>query len=67
MLIVFIGDWVKLSGLWYQVVNVNPLDDTFAVLTADGDSLWIGTKAPRSVDVLLSNNEMQERLKEAGI
>ena len=66
-MIVFTGDWIKLSGMWKQVTDIDYDHDLFSVLDADGNKLWFGTEAPEVFDAHISNTEMQIRLQEAGI
>ena len=66
-MIVFIGDWVKLSGKWRQVVSVNTYMDMFAPLDSDGEYQWFGTEAPEFFDSHVSDTEMQDKLQENGL
>ena len=66
-MIVFAGDWVKLSGKWRQVVSVNPYMDMFALLDSDGEYQWFGTEAPEVFDDHVSDTQMQDKLQEAGL
>ena len=64
-MIVYVGDWVKTSGKWRQVVAVDPVADLFTVLGLDDAELlvWHGTEVPEVFGGHLSDLEMQEKLE----
>ena len=66
-MIVFIGDWIKFSGKWRQVVSVDPINDRFAVTCMDVDApemlTWFGTATPEVFAGHLSDNQMQTKLE----
>ena len=64
-MIVYVGDWVKTSGKWRQVVAADPVADLFAVLGLDDAEhlVWYGTEAPEVFGGHLSDLEMQEKLE----
>lgn len=66
-MIVFVGDWVKVSGMWRQVVDIDAMSDSFALLDSDGSKQWWGTNVPAVFSGHLSNNEMQDKLAELGL
>ena len=66
-MIVYVGDWVKISGMWKQVVKLDYGRDLFAVLDSDGASQWWGIEVPQIFDDHISNNQMQDKLQEAGL
>jgi len=66
-MIIFTGDWIKLSGMWKQVTDVDYGHDLFAMLDSDGNKAWFGTEVPEVFDDHISNTEMQMRLQEAGL
>jgi len=66
-MIVFAGDWVKVSGMWRQVVDIDAVNDAFALLDADGEKQWWGTDAPAVFSGHSSNAEMQAKLAEFGL
>lgn len=66
-MIVFTGDWVKISGMWKQVVLVDASRDSFATLDSDGANQWWGTNVPQVFDDHVSNIQMQTKLQEAGL
>jgi hypothetical protein len=76
-MIVFTGDWVKISGMWKQVVKLDNARtihqellygrDQFAVLDSDGEFQWWGIETPQIFDDHISNTEMQTKLAEAGL
>jgi hypothetical protein len=76
-MIVFTGDWVKISGMWKQVVKLDNARtihqellygrDQFAVLDSDGEFQWWGIEMPQVFDDHISNTEMQMKLAEAGL
>ena len=66
-MIVFTGDWVKLSGCWKQVTDIDYGRDLFSVLDSDGERQWFGTEVPDVFEAHISNTEMQTRLQDAGI
>jgi len=66
-MIVFVGDWVKISGMWKQVVLVDASKDSFATLDSDGANLWWGINVPQMFDDHVSNSQMQDKLREAGL
>jgi len=66
-MIVFTGDWVKVSGQWKQVVAIDSRYDNFATLDSDGEHLWWGVEVPEVFEDHVSNTEMQAMLKEAGL
>ena len=67
IMIVYVGDWVKISGMWKQVVSINYAMDSFATLDSDGANQWWSTIAPQVFDDHVSNIQMQTRLREAGL
>ena len=66
-MIVFVGDWVKVSGMWKQVILVDASKDSFATLDSDGANQWWGTNVPQVFDDHVSNTQMQDKLQEAGL
>lgn len=66
-MIVFVGDWIKFSGMWKQIVSVNANTDTFATLDSDGALQWWGTELPEVFEDHVSNIEMQDKLREKGL
>ena len=66
-MIVFTGDWIKISGMWKQVVKIDYGNDLFAVLDSDGAFQWWGIETPQIFDDHVSNIQMQMRLAEAGL
>jgi len=66
-MIVFVGDWVKVSGMWKQVILVDSSKDSFATLDSDGANQWWGTNVPQVFDDHVSNTQMQDKLQEAGL
>lgn len=66
-MIVFTGDWVKISGMWKQVFTIDYGKDLFGVLDSDGTLQWWGTENREIFDDHISNTEMQMRLQEAKI
>lgn len=66
-MIVFTGDWVKISGMWKQVFTIDFDKDLFCVLDSDGAVQWWGTENQEIFDDHISNTEMQMRLQEARI
>lgn len=66
-MIVFTGDWVKISGMWKQVVLVDASRDSFATLDSDGANQWWGTNVPQVFEDHVSNIQMQTKLREAGL
>ena len=64
-MIVYVGDWVKASGKWRQVVAADPVADLFAVLGLDDAELlvWYGTETSDVFGGHLSDLEMQEKLE----
>lgn len=67
-MIVFIGDWVKISGQWRQVVDVNPGNDTFSIVANDwGEQIWYGTETPEIFGGHCSDPEFQTKLQGAGL
>ena len=66
-MIVYMGDWIKVKNQWRQVVDLHPPTESFAVLNADGENEWWGTDTPEVYKGHLSNNEMQAKLREAGL
>ena len=64
-MIVYVGDWVKTSGKWRQVVAADPVADLFAVLGLDDAELlvWYGTETSDVFGGHLSDLEMQEKLE----
>jgi hypothetical protein len=66
-MIVFTGDWVKVSDRWRQVVDVDPEDDSFAVLDTDGQMQWWGTGPFDVYGGHESDLSMQAKLKEYGL
>jgi len=66
-MIVFTGDWVKISGMWKQVFTIDYGKDLFGVLDSDGAFQWWGLENEEIFDAHISNTEMQMRLQEARI
>jgi len=66
-MIVFTGDWIKISGMWKQVVQTHYGSDLFAVLDSDGAFQWWGTETLQIFDDHISNTQMQHKLAEAGL
>jgi len=66
-MIVFTGDWIKISGMWKQVVKIDYGNDLFAVIDSDGDFQWWGIETPQVFDDHISNTQMQHKLAEAGL
>jgi hypothetical protein len=66
-MIVYTGDWVKVSGMWKQVVSINYDMDSFATIDSDGANQWWGTNVPQVFDDHVSNAQMQDKLREAGL
>lgn len=66
-MIVFLGDWVKVSEMWRQVVDIDAMSDSFALLDSDGNKQWWGTNVTTVFSGHLSNNEMQDKLAELGL
>jgi len=66
-MIVFIGDWVKVSDRWWQVVNVDLEHDLFAVLDADGQMQWWGTGPFDVYGGHETDLSMQSKFKEYGL
>ena len=67
-MIVYVGDWVKISGIWRQVVDVG--NDLFALIDPElsGGLEWHDTR--KRIDGLthhVSHNQMQDTLQEAGL
>lgn len=65
-MIVYIGDWVKITGEWRQVVDVG--NDLFALIDFDGGLEWFDTR--KRIDGLtdhLAHPTMQRKLKEVGL
>lgn len=66
-MIVYVGDWVKISGMWKQVVSINYVMDSFATLDSDGAKQWWMIDKPQMFDDHVSNAQMQTKLTEAGL
>lgn len=66
-MIVYTGDWIKISGMWKQVVKIDYGNDLFAVLDSDGAFQWWDTETPQIFDDHISNTQMQHKLAEAGL
>jgi len=66
-MIVFVGDWVKAQGKWGQVVAVDVGSDTFAMLGHDGLETWWGASVPEEYEDHVSNLQMQNKLRDAGL
>lgn len=61
-MIVYVGDWIKFMGQWYQVVDIMA-GDLFGVIGSDSHIMWLGTENPDLYDGHMSNLEMQEKLE----
>jgi hypothetical protein len=67
-MLVYVGDWVKIAGVWRQVVDVG--NDLFALIHSDldGGLEWYDTR--KRIDGLthhVAHPTMQDKLQEAGL
>jgi hypothetical protein len=65
-MIVYVGDWVKITGEWRQVVDVG--NDLFALIDFDGGLEWYDTRK----DIVglqdhIAHTTMARKLAEAGL
>lgn len=67
-MIVYVGDWVKVMGAWRQVVDVDPISDTFSTIsTVDGERMAWGTKVSEVFQGHMSDISFQQKLEECGL
>lgn len=65
-MIVYVGDWVKITGEWRQVVDVG--NDMFALIDFDGSLEWYDTREDiNGLQDHVSHPTMTRKLAEAGL